>query len=442
MPRASERERAGTSRGSARGGGEREERESARKSGFSYRGRTSEDVSRRAKQTSGRYDKILTEDLPWFKPREGENCIRLLPWLNGEDPDFEKLDEKWGNHWGIDIIIHNQVGPDKGGYLCLDKMNGEPCPICEAWRTDDIDEIKPGDRVLCWLIDRNDEKAGPKLWSMPLGVSKDFSAASTIKGSGEILLIDDPEEGYDIYFDREGEKKLTKYKRIEVAREPSPLHDEEKKQNKWLDYISEHRLPDMLKFYDADYLEKVLSGQISASERDDDEDEDDDRGSSRRGGRSSRGRDDVADTRPSRSRSRSRDEVEDAPRTRRGRAEPEAEDEDGEVARPARRGRGAEPEEEAEPEPAPSRRRRGEAAEEPAPSRRRARAEPEPDEEPEVDAEPDDPPPRRGGTVARRRVSPKTEVEDDDIPFEEGGDKEEVAAARSRLKNVGKRGRK
>ena len=236
---------------------------------FKYPKRTVEDVQRRAKQSSGRYDSYVTEEVTWFKSRPGENCIRLIPWLSATDPDFDKLEERWGNHWGIDIIVHRNVGPDNGTYLCLDKMKGEPCPICDAWRGDDIDELKPSDRVLCWLIDRNDEKAGPQLWAMPLGVSKDISAVSQVKGSGEVLMIDDPESGYDVFFDREGEKTRTQYKRIAVARDASPLAETQKEEERWFAYILERRLPDILKYYETDYLEKMLAGQQREPEPED-----------------------------------------------------------------------------------------------------------------------------------------------------------------------------
>jgi hypothetical protein len=235
---------------------------------FKYPSRTAADVQRRAKQSSGRYDSYVTEEVTWFKPKPGENCIRLIPWLSGADPDFNKLEERWGNHWGIDIIVHRNVGPDNGTYLCLDKMTGAPCPICDAWRGDDIDELKPSDRVLCWLLDRNDEKAGPQLWAMPLGVSKDISAVSQVKGSGadrgEVLLIDNPDEGYDVFFDREGEKIRTQYKRVAVARDPTPLAEKQKEQDGLLAYVLERRLPDILKYYEPDYLDKILSGQQRA----------------------------------------------------------------------------------------------------------------------------------------------------------------------------------
>src|SRR5581483_2692708 len=115
-------------------------------------------------------------------------------------------------------VIHRNVGADNGTYLCLDKTLGEPCPICEAWRDDDEESLKPSDRILCWVIDRKEEKAGPKLWNMPLGNSKDIQACSQDRQSGEWFNIEHPDEGYDIYFDREGEKTRTRYKQFELAK--------------------------------------------------------------------------------------------------------------------------------------------------------------------------------------------------------------------------------
>lgn len=238
---------------------------------FKYRGRTEESVSRRAKQSSGAYDGFLPPEIISFKPREGENCIRILPWLSGSHPDANAYAEKWGDHWGIDIFLHFNVGPDNASYLCLDKMKGEPCPVCEVRREaneEEADALKLSNRILCWVVDRSDEKSGPKLWSMPLGTSKDISAASQVKGSGEVLLIDDPEEGFDVYFDREGEKIKTKYKRVEVGRDPCPLHTDPKVQARWLAYVDEMMLPDILVYYPYDHIKKVLFGQgVSSEER-------------------------------------------------------------------------------------------------------------------------------------------------------------------------------
>jgi hypothetical protein len=149
-------------------------------------------------------------------------------------------------------------------------MSGEPCPVCEARRQttdeDESDQLKPSYRCLCWVIDRDNEKAGPMVWSMPISLFRDINARSVDKKSNAPILIDDPEEGYDIVFNRAGTDKRTKYTAVEVMREASPLHDDEKLQKRWLDYVQEHPLPSILNFFDAAQIEKVLFGKARKEE--------------------------------------------------------------------------------------------------------------------------------------------------------------------------------
>ena len=340
---------------------------------FVYRGtaRTVESVVRKSKQAGGLYDSYLQSDVQMYKPKEGEACVRILP------PTWEDV-EKWGDGWEIGVYIHYSVGPDNGTYLCLDKMKGEPCPVCEARRTitdqDEADQLKPGYRCICWVIDRDNEKAGPMIWSMPISLFRDINARSVDKKSNAPILIDDPEEGYDIIYNREGTGLKTKYTAVEVSREPSPLQDNEKLQIRWLEYITEHPLPDVLNFYDAEHIEKVLFGKTDRRKDEEEVTEE-------------------TETRPSR-RGRAEpveevtEEAEPAPRgsRRAGRAEPEVED------RPLRSGR-AKPAEEVEDEvpfeenPRTARRRalldEGEAPEE-GETQIRPRSRPETDAEEET----------------------------------------------------------
>lgn len=406
---------------------------------FKYRKRTAESVSRRAKQSSGVYDSYVSIDAQWFKPKEGENIIRIMPWISQDNPLLKKPEfvDKWGDHWGIDIFIHRNVGPDNGTYLCANKMSGEPCPICDARNEageEEAQALKPQNRILCWLIDRSDEKAGPKLWNMPLGTSKDISARSTVKGTGELLSIDDPEEGYDIYFDREGVKDRTKYEHVDVARDPSPLHDKQSTQDRWLDYVEDNLLPEILEFHEANYLEKILFGQMERAERSEVE------GDRERPAR--RGRRDEAEP----------EREEKTSRGRRGRDEAEAPPEEPErERRGSRRAEREEPEPEGEPEERQrgSRRTRGRSDE----------AEPERDREAESDnegrearssrgsrrggrdeAEPERDEASRGGQTERYR-SRQAEEEAPPPEEEEGGGEKTAAAAKGRLGRLGRRGR-
>lgn len=229
---------------------------------FVYRGkdRTVESVVRKSKQGGGLYDSYLKSEFNMFKPKEGENNVRIMP------PTWEDT-EKYGDGWEIGVYLHYSVGPDNGAYLCLDKMNGEVCPICEARRNtrdeEEQDQLKPSYRCLCWVIDRDNEKAGPSVWGMPMTLFRDINSRSVDKKSNTPILIDDPEEGYDIVFNREGTDMRTKYTAVEVLREASPIHDDERLQARWLEYVQANPLPDCLVLYDAEHIEKVLFGKVS-----------------------------------------------------------------------------------------------------------------------------------------------------------------------------------
>jgi hypothetical protein len=285
------------------------------KSGFKYkrRERTVEDIRRKASEGSRDYDNLFKGDVKLFKPGEGENIIRILPATWGFQPwtdeDLEKMseadikrleeeEEKYGNGWDFPIFVHYGVGPDNASYLCREKMLGERCPICEAKAktrdADEADALAPTKRGLTWIIDRNAEKEGPQLWSMPFQkIRNEVYARSVDKKHGTPIIIDGrpPDyEGYDVTFNRAGKDDRTNYTAVEVDREPTYIHEDQKTQDRWLAYIMEHPLQEILNFYDEEHIEKVLFGRVSARRSSSEEEEDGaaaptgrrDRGSSRR----------------------------------------------------------------------------------------------------------------------------------------------------------------
>ena len=243
---------------------------------FVYRGkdRTVETINRKAKQSGGSYDSYLSPDVTFYKPKDGECSIRIMPptWLDDED-----LIEKWGDNWDISIYVHYGVGGDNAAYLCLDKMKGKPCPVCEAQAdaTDDEERyaLKPSLRPLCYVIDRDNEKAGPVPWPMPLTLFREINARSVDKKTNTPILIDDPDDGFDVVFNRTGTGLKTKYTGVEVVRDPSPLNDNAKIQERWLSFAQAHSLPDLLNFYEEDHIRKVLFGKATSKPKDEEEDE-------------------------------------------------------------------------------------------------------------------------------------------------------------------------
>lgn len=241
---------------------------------YEYQTRDPREAERRANQGANDFDSYLNDKVKMFKVNDGDNMIRILP------PTFKNP-----KHYGLDIYVHYGVGPDRQTYLCLHKMKGEPCPICEERQEilADGDEkaaklLEPKRRSLIYLIDRDREKDGLMAWAMPWTVDRDIIMVSRDKRSGEVLPIDHPEEGYDIEFEKKGQKDRTEYVGVRVARRSSPLgHDA------WLDSAVDLPLDEALVYYDYDHIAKAFGGggahKDSRRERDDATSRD--RGSSR-----------------------------------------------------------------------------------------------------------------------------------------------------------------
>ena len=232
---------------------------------FEYRGRTGDQVRERASRSLGGRDSFFNSDVQFFTPRVGDNNVRILP------PPPEKA-EVWG-HYGMQLPVHYGIGADQSAYVCVNKLKGEDCVLCteraraaSAGEEELADALKPSYRVAVYVIDRGQEAKGPMIWNMPAGVDKDITKLCIEPGSGEVLLVDDPEAGYDLAFVREGEGMKTKYKGIQFSRKPSPLADDPDVAGAWLQYIVEHPIDESLVFHEQDYIAKVFEGQAPPPE--------------------------------------------------------------------------------------------------------------------------------------------------------------------------------
>jgi hypothetical protein len=190
-----------------------------------------------------------------WKPGDGENCIRILPatWDDAE-------------HFGLDIFVHYNVGPESSAFLDLKRMKGEPDPISEAYDAataegDDeyAKELRSVKRVLVYLINRDKPKEGVQMWAMPWTVDKDIATQSTDSRTRELLYVDDPDDGYDLYITREGTGARTKYT-VKIARNPSPVELD----NTAMDILENHPLPNCLIFHTYDHIANVFSGKKPA----------------------------------------------------------------------------------------------------------------------------------------------------------------------------------
>ena len=217
---------------------------------FKYERRSPQTVEKRASQQGGDFQNFISDAYKTFSPKKGDNWIRILP------PTWENAD-----HYGYDVHVHYQVGPDKGAVVCNYKQFNERCPICDARTKAERDndeelakDLKPSKRVCVWLIDMKDPDKGALIWPMPWSLDRDISKISKDKRSGETYYIDDPEEGYDLMFDKEGEQITTKYTGVQLARRPSSVDAT------CMQYVVTNPLPDTLLLRTYDEVMALYSG--------------------------------------------------------------------------------------------------------------------------------------------------------------------------------------
>lgn len=235
---------------------------------FQYKPRSAEEVRERAMRNIGGRDSFFAQDVQFFTPKKGENNVRFLP---------PPPNANWG-HYGLTLFVHYGIGADQSAYLCHARMKDDYCPLCEerdraasVGEEELADNLKPRERVACFVIDRSQESKGPLLWNIPAGLDKDISKLCLDPKTGEAIFVDHPEEGFDFAFEREGEGLKTKYKGLQFARKSSPLADDPEVVEKWLDYIVEHRVDECLVFHEPDYIAKVYEGQPPAAARGEEE---------------------------------------------------------------------------------------------------------------------------------------------------------------------------
>ena len=155
---------------------------------------------------------VLKSDLPIWKCLEGKHKIDILPFVVGKKhPELKKgeIDYK------MDVWLHSNVGVDNAQYLCLKKMTGEDCPICD--RRAELQEngedkeitnkLKPKHNalynIICYDSDEQKNK-GVQLWMINTWNMEDRLTALAEEDSGEPILFPDAKHGKCISFKREG----------------------------------------------------------------------------------------------------------------------------------------------------------------------------------------------------------------------------------------------
>jgi hypothetical protein len=216
-------------------------------SSFKYAPRSNEAWAKREKGST--FEGFIKDQYMGFSPKK-DNWIRFLP-------------PTWDNpsHYGIDIWVHYSVGPENANVLCLYKMTGKPCPVCEAHAVaeaagrEDANNLKATRRVLVWVVNRKEEKdRKPQYWAQPQTVDKEVTKICRDRVTGQLYYIDHPDQGYDVTFDKDGEGMTTKYNGFQIARQASSVEDV------YLDYALANPLPEILQWRSYDEVKDLFEG--------------------------------------------------------------------------------------------------------------------------------------------------------------------------------------
>ena len=215
-------------------------------------------MKERRDNPSGGKDFLLKKKYEQYKGHDGENITRLLPamWKEAMFP--------WLEAW-----IHYQVGPNNSMFFCLAKMTNKPCPICDeivkmkeqGVAKEIIGQIAASHRAIAWVIDRKEESKGPQLWTMPYSqVAQVIITVSFSRKTGEPVMVDDPENGWDILYTKTGKQKNTKYTGVRKDEEKSPLHSDEAVADRWLEFAKAESIPDIINFSTYEHIQTVMAG--------------------------------------------------------------------------------------------------------------------------------------------------------------------------------------
>lgn len=237
---------------------------------FGYQKRTLSDVESRITEASSNFKTYHNTKFKEFKPRDGENCIRILPALGFQFPKHV------ARHYGITVFLHYLMSTPKATVICPARSPEfrpvhieDKCPVCEdvahLYATGQSEKIKtlrikPQKKVITWILDnKNTASQDPMIFAMPYTLDLDFTKLCKDRGTGEIYNIDSPDDGYNIYFDRSKELGGVKYLSPQRDQRPSAVDISV------LEYVNSNPLPNVLTWRTYDELRSLYGGSTAAS---------------------------------------------------------------------------------------------------------------------------------------------------------------------------------
>jgi hypothetical protein len=226
---------------------------------FQYRKRSDSAVKEASSVQNTKFFTWIKPGIKIFTPTKPTHVIRVLPaTYDGPIRSF-----------GKEVVLHSNVGPDERNVLCLKAMKGEPDPVeelledarargkaQEPWAK----SLKAKVRVATWIIDRDDEAAGPQLWPMAQQTDASLNRKCLHEKSGRVVEIEHPDKGHDVELVTTKDNNGYTVYDFEIASRSSYLSEDEDQQEEWLEYITKNAPDKILVFDSYDEIAAMLKG--------------------------------------------------------------------------------------------------------------------------------------------------------------------------------------
>lgn len=185
-----------------------------------------------------------------WKPKKGQNRIRILPSWRGPEEEFYK---EAPTHWN--------VGPESNRSVICPKVVGQKCPICELAdkyaKSDNskkqaiAEKLQPRTRVIFNILDLDAKDGQVHQWSCSEAQLQELLSYYIDPDYGDFTNW---KSGFDVIIIRKGEGLNTRYK-VRLSRNPSKVKDW-KKLRKALPNLDQKYKP-----YDTQKILSIMSGE-------------------------------------------------------------------------------------------------------------------------------------------------------------------------------------
>lgn len=153
-----------------------------------------------------------------FQPVDGDNSFRIVPPL---------ADDKHATLWGFDVWVYYLGGRAYLSPSTFDKNAHDP--VLEKYnqlKQTDAEAAKPfkgTKRSLTFVLDLNNTDEELKLWAAPTTVIDEVLKISKNRRSGELVAVEDPQNGRVIFFNKTGTGVATRYSAFQLDQAAMPL---------------------------------------------------------------------------------------------------------------------------------------------------------------------------------------------------------------------------